>query len=66
MSESMNDEEMRYLAQRLQNGCYGAGDDSQRDIERDQINALQERVDDLSKIIVELVGRLLGGDDKNP
>lgn len=50
---------MANLARRLKEHCYGAGDDSQRDIERDQINALQEKVDDLSALIVELIGRLL-------
>jgi len=53
------DAEMEALAKRLQTDRYGAGDDSQRNIERDQIDALQQKVNDLSTLMVELVSRLL-------
>ena len=59
MASTMSNVEMRDLARRLTDNAYGAGDDSQRNIEHDQIDALQQKVDDLTALVVELVARTL-------
>jgi len=58
MASTMSNVEMLRLVERLKEDSYGAGDDSQRNIENDQIDALKEKVHDLTKLVVELVARI--------
>jgi len=59
-----SNEGLRDLAQRLVVTSYRAqgtmdADDTRRPSECDQIDVLQQKVDDLTEIVVELVGRLV-------
>lgn len=61
MEPKLNIDDMKRIVDRLDgNGlAYGAGDDSQRNINNDRIDALEERVKDLQQLVIELTARLL-------
>lgn len=56
----LSDDAMREHVERLKAGAYSAGDDSQRNIENDLVDALQQKVDDLTALVIELVERQKG------
>jgi hypothetical protein len=59
MASTLSNAALRDIVYRLKEDSYGAGDDSQRNIERDQVDALKQKVDDLTALVVELVGRII-------
>jgi hypothetical protein len=58
MASTMSNVEMRDLARRLTDDDY-RNDDSQRNVEDDRVSALEDRVTDLKRLVLELVGRII-------